>query len=254
MNYINSLKSEEIKKIKRIREERCFYWWEGFKFFSEVLREKEPIVHLVITEKNYKTLKHQINNLDGDKIFVVSDQVFKKISYTVTPQGIGGILKKKTIKLSDLFSENKPIFFLDGLQDPGNVGTIVRVADAFNFSGIIYRNNGVSPYHEKAVRSSAGSIIRVPCYCINDEELNTLFEIDRPLFLLEPNTNESYNILQVDKEELKRGIFFLGKEGSGLNVKIFGAKKIYISMKNSVDSLNVAITAGIVGFLAGQTN
>jgi len=252
MIYINSSKNEQIKKIKKLRQEECFYWWEGFKFFNEILKEKKTIYQLVLTEKNYNVLKDEINNIHVEKIYLVTDEVFKKISFTVTPQGIGGILKKKTYKLSEICSEKKPIFFLDGLQDPGNVGTIVRVADAFNFAGIIYRNNGVSPYHEKAVRSSVGSILRVPCYCIDDKELHKFIKTNRPLFFLEPNSDDSYNIKQVDREELRWGVFFLGKEGSGLEIKIAGAKKIYIPMKNSVDSLNVAITAGIVGFLVGE--
>lgn len=255
MIYINSSKNEQIKKIKKLREEEGFFWWEGFKFFYEILKENQPIYKLILTQCNLEYLKHMIGTVKTGTIYIVSDDVFKKISYTVSPQGIGGILEKKIYKLPDIYSnDEKPIFFLDGLQDPGNVGTIIRIADAFNFAGVIYRKNGVSPYHEKAVRSSTGSILRVPCYCIEDSELLTLTKLDRPIFFLDPNAKESLNIKKLCKTELKRGIFFLGKEGSGFEIEIKGAKKIHIPMTNKIDSINVAITAGIVGFLAGDVS
>ncbi|MCX7771390.1 MAG: RNA methyltransferase [Proteobacteria bacterium] len=254
MIYIDSPKNEHIKKIKKLRSEEDFYWWEGTKFFYEILKEKETVSLLVLTNKLYETLKNKLNIIGIDKIYIVKEDIFKKISYTITPQGIGGIMKKKIYTLSQILSKEGPIFFLDGLQDPGNVGTIVRIADAFNFSGILYRKTGVSPYHEKAVRSSTGSILRVPCYSMNDDELKNLKGNNRPLFFLEPDLESTQKIQDLSKEELKKGIFFLGREGSGFEIQIEGAKKIYIPMSKRVDSLNVAVTAGIVGFLAGDNN
>lgn len=254
MIYINSYKSEQIKKIKKLRQEEKFFWWEGFKFFYEILKEKHPLCQLILTEKNIDKLKNIKDDIKAENIYVVTDNIFKKLSFTVTPQGIGGILEKKIYKLTNICSDKRPIFFLDGLQDPGNVGTIIRIADAFNFAGVIYRKKGVSPYHEKAVRSSTGSILRVPCYCIDDSELLTLTKLNRTLFFLDPDSKESLNIKNLEKEELKSGIFFLGKEGSGFEIQINEAKRIYIPMRNKIDSLNVAITAGIVGFLAGDLN
>jgi len=252
MKLIASPNNENIKMIRRLREEEDVFWWEGIKFFEEVIKESVKVKYLLLTQENLSKYEKQMKKLPGENIIIVSERVFEKISYTKTPQGIGGIIERKKWTLKDILKKDGPIFFLDGLQDPGNVGTIIRIADAFGFSGVLYKKNGVSPYNEKAVRSSAGSILRVPCYCIKDNEIEKLEEQPRPLFLLDANAKDAINIKKVKKEKLKNGIFFLGKEGTGLEITLTKATKIFIPIKEHVNSLNVAVTAGIVAYILGE--
>ncbi len=252
MTVITSQNNENIKHIKKIREDNNFFWWEGIKFFNEVIKESVKVKYLVITQKHF--LKHEklMKNLCIENKIIVSEKVFEKMSYTKTPQGVGGIIERKKWTIEEILTKAGAIFFLDGLQDPGNVGTIIRIADAFGFAGVLYKKNGASPYNEKAVRSSAGSILRVPCYCIEDNDIEKLTTQKRPLYLLDADATNAMSIKQIQKESLKNGIFFLGKEGTGLETPIPKATKIYIPIKKHVDSLNVAVTAGILAYIIGE--
>jgi TrmH family RNA methyltransferase len=252
MKVITSPNNETIKMIKHLRENDNVFWWEGVKFFEEVIKESAKVKYLLLTQENMFKYEKEIKNLLVNNLIVVSERIFEKISYTKTPQGIGGIIERKKWTLEDILKKEGPIFFLDGLQDPGNVGTIIRISDAFGFSGVLYKKNGVSPYNEKAVRSSAGSILRVPCYCIGDDEIEKLEVQTRPLYLLDADANSAINIKKIKKEKLKNGIFFLGKEGKGLEVTLPKATRIFIPIKEQVNSLNVAVTAGIVAYILGE--
>lgn len=252
MKFISSPKNEEIKVVKELRENPNYYWWEGIKFFLEIIKEKPDLKYLILTENIKSIFDKELTKLSMERTLIVSEKVFEKLSFTKTPQGIGGIIKKKHWKLDDILNFEGPLFFLDGLQDPGNVGTIIRIADAFGFNGVIYKKNGVSPYNEKAVRSSTGSILRVPCYCIEDKEIEKISQSNKEIFFLDTDIKKSTDIRLIPVEKLRKGIFFLGKEGTGLETELERGQKIFIPINKSVDSLNVAVTAGIVGFLAGS--
>lgn len=246
---IESTKNEKIKEIKRLQIDKRFFWWEGERFFEELIRDKIPSEIMVVTE-NFLN-KHNIKfdyELFKD-ILVVKEKVFKHISHTESPQGIGGLVTVPHFSLQDLVNKNSPIFYLAGIQDPGNVGTIVRVSDAFNISGIIYEKRGASPYSEKAVRSSAGSILRVRCVVGDSTTLTSLARQGYNVFFMTPNKNSAEDISKITKEELKKGVFVLGNEGSGIDFTLSVARNIFIPMTGRAESLNVATSATIVGFL-----
>ncbi len=249
MKIISSTDNQTIRKIIKERENR-FFWWEGYKFYHEIEKESKKSHILVIEQAFYKEKLGEKVNISFDELLIVSERVFKKLSCTKTPQGIGGMVEIPHWRLNELASLNGNIFFLAGLQDPGNVGSIIRIADAFSFSAVIYEKTGVSPYNEKAVRASTGSILRVPCMEGDAETLQRLYDLGFKIFFLTTSGRPSNNIKDIELSA--KNVFVLGQEGGGINISFLNKINLYIPMKKGVDSLNVSVTAGIVGFLASQ--
>lgn len=249
MNVIQSAQNEKIKEIKQLQKNKNLYWWEGERFFLEVLKTSCNLKALVLTTHFLEKFGTEIKKIKSDNLLIVTDRIFSTISMTKAPQGIGGINFKQTFSLEDIIKEKAPVFYLAGLQDPGNVGTIVRIAEAFNFAGIIYEKRGASPFCEKAVRGSAGSILRVKVLQEGANVLATLQNLGYNVFLLTPHSKNATNIEKIEKKTILKAVFVLGQEGSGIDLQIPKAKNVYVPISENVESLNVAITAGIVGYI-----
>lgn len=249
MIVIKSTQNEKIKEIKRLKSSKKLYWWEGTKFFKEILDLKVKVSFLVYSESFFSLNSKEIAKVDAENNLLLSDRVFQSLSSTVTPQGIGGLNQIQSGNFDVLVSLNRPCFYLAGVQDPGNVGTIVRIADAFNFSGIIYENRGASPYSEKAVRSSAGAILRVNCITGDVSTLHRLQSSGFHIFFLTPHKKHAKDIENVEKNKLLKAVFVLGQEGSGIDFEVSGSERLFLSMPGNAESLNVAVTAGIIGYL-----
>jgi len=254
MIIIKSTQNEKIKEIKRLQSSKNFYWWEGTKFFAEILKLNVKVSFLIYSETFFATNTKLLNKINAENQLLVSDKVYESISCTVTPQGIGGLNKLPEIDFERLISLKRPCFYLAGVQDPGNVGTIVRIADAFNFGGVIYETRGASPYSEKAVRSSAGSILRVNCLAGDVKTINKFQRAGFSIFLLTPHCHNAKNIEKVEKNKLSKALFVLGQEGTGIDFEISGAEKVFLPMSGNAESLNVAVTAGIIGYLCNKEN
>ncbi len=249
MMPIQSSQNEKIKELKKRQGERTFYWWEGERFFEEVMKCEVTPHTLVYTERFFDKKGAAMEKMPAQVKLCVSERVFKSVSFTEHPQGIGGLIDTPSFSLPELTVKNLPLFYLAGLQDPGNVGTIVRIAEAFGFGGVIYERRGVSPYNEKAVRSSAGSILRVKCLEGNSQTLTLLKKRGYNIFFLTPRDSGARYAETVKKKIGKKVVFVLGQEGRGIDFALDGAEKLYLPMSKDVESLNVAVAAGIIGYL-----
>lgn len=245
MKIINSVKNEIIKETLKIREED-FFWWEGFNFFYEIKKVGCEVERIFI---EYEVFEDKLKDKIGPKfknVFIVSKKVFEKLTFTKSPQGVGGIIKKPMYDLRKLIKSKGNFFYLAGLQDPGNVGAIVRIADAFNFNGVIYEKRGASPYNEKSVRASVGSILRIPTLVGDVNVLSDFKKEGYDIFFLNPSSKKSKKIQEIKISD--KNVFVLGQEGQGIDLDFQDKSDIFIPMKEGVDSLNVAVTAGVVAF------
>jgi TrmH family RNA methyltransferase len=171
---------------------------------------------------------------------VLAGSLFAHIADTVTPQGIYAFFDMPWASFSDVISCEK-ILVLDALQDPGNVGTIIRTAEAFGFSAVLLTPGTASPFSSKAVRSSMGSCLGVKIAKINIQDLKTL-------------SHRIISLVPHGKSRLEPPLFegkvaiCLGQEASGVRSEILelSHKSVYIPMKGPTESLNVAVAAGIV--------
>lgn len=236
----------QLQKKSKVRNERNIFLVEGIKMFLEAPRNS--IEKVFISETLFNRKKQELN-LDGLKVEILSDKVFSHVSDTKTPQGILCIMRQKKTKLEEIFAQ-KPehLMILDNLQDPGNLGTIVRTAEGAGVSGIILSKDCVDIYNPKTIRSTMGSIYRMPFLYVEDLE-NTIEEVkkqDIKVYAAHLQGKNNY-----DEENYKTGCAFLiGNEGNGLRDEIAEKADIWVKIKmhGEVESLNAAIASSILMF------
>jgi len=187
---------------------------------------------------------------------VVTDQIFKKMSDTVTPQGILCVMKITPVLLDDFINnyDSKPVrlIALEGLQDPGNMGTIVRTAEAAGINLILAGPNTVDIYSSKVVRSTMGSIFRVPIVYTDNlyRDIEKIKNHNVKVFAAHLKGDLSYR----DADYSDRAMILIGNEGAGLTETAteLADTLVKIPMEGQVESLNAAVAAAILMFELGR--
>ena len=182
-----------------------------------------------------------------DKMEIVGDSVFKQISDTQTPQGIMAVIEMPHYELADLLDgDSTHLLILESIQDPGNLGTMLRTGEGAGITGVIMNSQTVDLYNPKTVRSTMGSLYRMPYYISDDLEgtINLLKEKGVKLYAAHLKGTLSY-----DEPEYTRACgFMIGNEGNGLSDQIADMADTYIKipMEGKVESLNAAISATLL--------
>lgn len=234
----------QLQKKSKARNERGIFIVEGVKMFQEAPREW--IEKVYISESFYNKREKEMD-FSGLKAEILADKVFSHVSDTKTPQGILCLVKQRTLKLEDMLKENAPfLMVLDNLQDPGNLGTIVRTAEGAGVTGIIMSRDTVDIYNPKTIRSTMGSVYRMPFFYVEDlpEFLDELKEKGVKTYAAHLEGSNNYD------EEDYRGAcaFLIGNEGNGLRPEVADRAdiRIKIPMQGQVESLNAAIASAIL--------
>ena len=194
-----------------------------------------------------KLLEKRAGKFKDRKIEVVEDRVFQSVSDTMTPQGILSIVRQFHYREEDFWKKKNPFFLvLENLQDPGNMGTIFRTAEGAGADGIFLSRDCVDLYNPKVIRSTMGSIYRMPFLYVDSaaELAAELQRRDVRVFAAHLKGEKSY-----DKESYLSGTAFLiGNEGNGLTEELAEKADSYIKipMAGKVESLNAAMAAGIL--------
>ncbi len=235
---ITSFDNDKVKYLKKLSKKKYR------DLYNEFLVEGR---HLVIEAYKHNMLK-EIILCDGEvtpfdvPYTVVSYEVMKKISEVETPQKIMGICKK----IEDTTIGSR-ILLLDEIQDPGNMGTIIRSAVAFDIDTIILSKNCVDLYNPKVVRSTQGMLFHIPILIYDfNELLPMLKELKIPIYATKVEYGTDVSTLK--DEEKKRFALLMGNEGNGVHPEYLelSDKNLYIPMSNGVESLNVAIATSIL--------
>jgi TrmH family RNA methyltransferase len=240
---IESIHNNIIKQIislqdKKNRDEQKLFIVEGYKQVQDI-PESWDIEYIICTEK-YKDI-----SFHTDKIYITTDTIFKKIADTKTPQGILAVVKKQEIDLESI-SNNKGFFVIvENLQDPGNLGSIVRTAEAYNCKGIFLSKNTVDAFSSKVVRSTMGTIFNVPIF--QECDINLLLENFK-----KKNIKTYALALQTDKlitnTKFEDSIaIIVGNEANGISKDILDIADnlIKIEMLGKTQSLNASIACSI---------
>ncbi|MEE1314576.1 MAG: RNA methyltransferase [Faecalimonas sp.] len=236
----------QLQKKSKARNEEGVFVVEGLRMFTEVPRERVEKVYL--SESLYNRKKHDLN-LQNLEVEILSDTVFSYVSDTKTPQGILCVVRRKEYVADELLKIPNPHFMvLDNLQDPGNLGTIVRTAEAAGVDAVFLSKDCVDLYNPKTIRSTMGSIYRMPILYI--EDLLSLLDLFREKgiksYAAHLEGKQSY-----DKVEYQSGTAILiGNEGNGLREEVARAADVWVQipMQGQVESLNAAIAASILMF------
>ncbi len=186
------------------------------------------------------------------EILLLPDDVFQSVVATETPQGVAALVRLKVHKLDDLLAAPEPLIVAAaGVQDPGNLGTIIRSAEAFGAAGLLVGAGTVSPYNPKVVRASAGSLFRLPVVGVEFPAVLPALR-DRGLKLL---ATSSHKGTAVEEADLTGGVVvMIGNEGAGLPKEIMRHVdgQIAIPHEANVESLNAGVAASIVLYEASR--
>jgi TrmH family RNA methyltransferase len=252
---ITSIHNPKIKLwsqllTKRGREAQGKFILEGVHLVREALQANVELeVILFSLEKGYPSeLPAEITV----EIIGVSDAVLAKCSDTQTPQGIVGIALKPEWSKELLWEQaNGLVVVVDSIQDPGNLGTIIRSADAVGVTGVVLGRGTVDLYNPKTIRSTMGSLFHLP---ILEYDLHELLPLAREkgIELISASLQAEQSCYELD---MTRATWFIvGNEGSGVNTELeqYVSQQIIIPMRGKAESLNVAMAATVLLFEASR--
>ena len=238
---ITSKDNEIIKNIKKLHDKKYrtdSYIVEGIKMVKEAISENQLIELIAIRED--LEINFDTKNI---KIITVSSKVFNDISDVKTPQGILAVIKKKPNK--QIETNTDYILALDSLQDPGNMGTIIRTADSANINQIIINKTTVDLYSPKVIRSTMGAIYRMNIIEVENLE-STLKELqDKSFKVITTDLKAEKSIYDIN---YNRTIVVIGNEANGVSQEVLklANERVIIPMLGKTESLNASIAASIM--------
>ena len=274
MEIITSSKNEKIKNItallssKKERDKQGLFVIEGLRIFQDTLKTAPGFIKdIYVSEsfiKEHTEEGNLIENTGSIRIITVKDSVFNSISQTVTPQGILCTVKKPEHTLEEILNgesviqertqkktdgkKNKDfkILVLENIQDPGNLGTMLRTAEAAGVSGIIMSRDCADIYNPKVIRSTMGSVFRMPFVYVHDftDALRSIKEHGITVYAAYLHGGESVSGVQFDK----KCAIMIGNEGNGLTDGAVAEadRRVFIPMAGQIESLNAAVAAAIL--------
>lgn len=242
----NNILFKDLKKLKdkkKYREEKKQYIIEGFRFVKEAIKANAYLESIIITENFYNKEKIFIDSINeqGLKIIIMSKILLDELCDTENPQGIIGV-----VQINDkILKEGNTVILVDKVQDPGNMGTIIRTAHAVGARGIITTKGTVDIYNDKVLRSSMGSIFYVPV--IEDYDLEIVKNLKNQGYKLLVSSLQGKN--NFFEEKLTGNIIIaVGNEGNGVSDEVYEISdiKVKIPMPGNSESLNVAIATSVM--------
>lgn len=288
METITSVNNARIKDVanlkqKKFRTERGAFFAEGLRAVTEAVRYGD-VTDLFFTKSEEGRLDEILKTAEekGARLYQVDDKVMAKLSDTKTPQGVLAVISmpendlrqlkpetiakkqskyrgnaldeygkpqsKKAIMPDKDFDNNAPVVILDRIQDPGNLGTIIRTSDAAGALGLILLEGCVDAFSPKVVRASMGSLFHLPVVQeISPEEALTWCYRNG----YEPAATALKGAANLYKTDLsKKMAYILGNEANGVSEELQAAAetRLFIPMEGMAESMNVAMAAGIILF------
>ena len=245
---ITSRNNDLIKKVKSLNDKKFRNQYnqfiiEGDKMINEAIKEKINIEYIFV-EENYEWKNDEI---DSNKIINVSSSVMEAISSLKNSPGVLAVAEKKTNKnIEGIDLKDEDLFLiLDNVQDPGNIGTIIRTADSIGLKYIFIKDGSCDIYNPKVLRSTMGSIFRVECVTFSDNKalIEKLKQNNIIVYATNLKTNKS--IYDVD---FKNSAIIVGNESNGVSEELLelADENIKIPMRGNAESLNVAIATSII--------
>ena len=277
MQVISSKDNEFIKHIKKLKDKKYRdlnneYIIEGIKIIEEAINEKANIKQVVICddcEKTSNISKELMYEIARYECIYVTKKIFDSLTDVSNPQGILAIVEKNAVKSKisniknseksetigveekEIIAENEIdynqdiIVALDDIQDPGNLGTILRTVDSIGINQILVSKGTADSYNPKVVRSTMGAIFRVRIIECEDLE-KTLKEIQKHNFEIVVTSLQTKNsIYDID---YKKKVIVIGNEANGVEPRIqkIADKKVKIPMLGKTESLNASVATGII--------
>ena len=240
----NNIKYIRSLKLKKFRQKYNKFVVEGNKIALEMIQSGSVTIENIYALSSWVKTNEHLLKFHNDKLRLVSEKELQKISFLKTPNEVLIVAEAFDNQVDEATVLNGVSLFLDGIQDPGNMGTIIRTADWFGIESIFCSSNCVSLYNSKVLQSTMGAFLRVKTLHYTLPEL--LEQVgDLPVFGAAMNGE---NIFSINKPE--NGIIVIGNEGKGISTELNSSinKWIHIPSGNSTgaESLNAAVATGII--------
>ncbi len=245
MERITSRTNPLMSRVRKLRDDRKtrrkegLFLCDGVKMLEEAIHWNAPIETVILSEDIADTPVP-----DGVRTVLVPGELMRSISPMEAPQGALFLVRTPELTPPERL-EGSRYLILDGLQDPGNVGTILRTADAFGCDGLLLTNHCADPFNPKTVRSTMGAIFRTPVWEISADELPELL---RRSDLALAATALRDDTVSLPDANLNRTAVIIGSEGSGVSAGLLSQceSTIRIPMEPTCESLNAAAAAAVV--------
>jgi TrmH family RNA methyltransferase len=220
---------------------------ESFHLLEEALRSDCEIPVILAAEPVRAAVESHVRGLKATRLHVLSEDMFRALSSTESSQGVMALVRPPRWSIDQLFRGHSLTVVLDGLQDPGNAGAILRAAEAFGATGVVFLKGSVSPYNPKCLRASAGSIFRVPVAAL-DQELFLAAAEQRKIAMFALMPRGSTDVGEVELGS--KCAIIVGSEGRGVSERLRARATAIRIPTVGVESLNAALSAGIALFVA----
>jgi len=249
---------KEIRSLKnrKYREEKKLFFVEGARLVEEALKEDAPVVRIFVSQQQLASkngyaarLLSGINSR-GYETIILPEKLFKEISDTESPQGFMAVIRTRFYNLEEILDKGDLFIILDSLQDPGNMGTIIRTADAAGFTGVIVSKGSVDVYNPKVLRSTMGAIFRVPV-CFSENIIETVDLLSsKGVKICAAHLKGTENYFDVDMQGSTAII--IGNEANGISdvVASHAHALVKIPMVGKAESLNASVAAGLLMYEA----
>ncbi|WLR50166.1 RNA methyltransferase [Bacillus tianshenii] len=246
MKHIQSAKNNHVKHWKSLhqkkhREDSKSYLIEGAHLVEEAATYNVPFEAILVQDD--QEIPSFLQNVNTE-VYLVSKDVMKAVSDTKTPQGIAAVCKMNSDEVGVKLDGTK-LLLVDGVQDPGNLGTLIRTADAVGLDGVIAGEGCADLYNSKVIRSTQGSLFHLPVIKGNlSEWVDRLREADVPVFGSALDNAVPY----AEIEAPESFALIVGNEGSGVQPALLEqtTQNLYVPIHGHAESLNVAIACGVL--------
>jgi len=241
----NSQIKDVMNLIKKsgVRKERGLFVIEGIRMFVEI--PKDRIVKIYASESFAYDNKEMLCDYRYE---IVADNVFKTMSDTKTPQGILAVVKMLEYDIEDLFKKDKVpmLVVLENIQDPGNLGTIIRTAEGAGATGIIMSDKTVDIYNPKTIRSTMGSLFRMP-FVYSEDVVAAIRSLKQQNIKVFAAHLEGRNYYYEEDMKVPMAVL-IGNEGNGLTEELSKEAdvRIKIPMEGKLESLNAAVSTAVI--------
>lgn len=242
----------KLNKDSKLRKEKDVFIVEGIRMFREI--PIDSVKEVYMSESAFEQYRDEniVQKLCDDAEFaVMSDSVFAGVSQTKSPQGCLAVVRCRHYDMKDIMPDDKTLTYLvlDTIQDPGNMGTIFRSAEAAGVTALVLGPGSCDPYNPKVVRSTMGAIFRVP-FVQSEDLVKSVEQLKQKGVLVygaHLDGEELYDTVFSDKIA-----FLIGNEGNGLSDEVAATsdKLLRIPMEGKVESLNAAISATLLSYEA----
>lgn len=245
---INLLKQYVSLNQKKYRQKYNKFILEGEKIILELLNHHEAFCDCILIEENSMEKYPWIGSIKSFPIYTIPAQQFSRLSSMKTPPMVMAVCHIPSVEdVASFKGVSDSFFYLNQIKDPGNLGTIIRVAEWFGFGGIFCSAGTVDNFNSKVVQSSMGSIFRVPVFYESLEQTKMRFP-DLPVVAL-----DLQGLPLNHKDAPRKGIFIIGSESHGLSEEIRPMIDQIVTIPrfsgtNFPESLNAANAAAIVGY------